>query len=100
MTFAWPQALLALALIPLGFLVLRAVDRRRGRKVAAFAGGEAFGAQGGSTPGGRATTARPSLATRAKRTIPGALILVGLVVMIVALAGRRARSTCRARRAR
>ena len=77
MTFVWPQALLALALIPLGFLVLRAVDRRRGRKVAAFAGGEPFGAQGGSTPGGRPATARPSLATRAKRTIPGALILRG-----------------------
>jgi len=53
MTFAWPQALLALALIPLGFLVLRAVDRRRGRKVAAFAGGQAFGAQGGSAAAGR-----------------------------------------------
>jgi len=86
MTFAWPHAFLALAFIPLGFLVLRAVDRRRGRKVAAFAGGEAFGAQGASTPSAHATTARPSLATRAKRTIPGALILVGIVVMIVALA--------------
>src|SRR5207344_189770 len=84
--FAWPQALLALALIPLGFLVLRAVDRRRGRKVAAFAGGEPFGAQGASTAGARPATARPSLATRARRTIPGALILAGIVVMILALA--------------
>ena len=86
MTFAWPQALLALALIPLGFLVLRALDRRRQRKVAAFAGGEAFGAQDGGAAGSNATAARPSLAARAKRTIPGALIVLGLIVMVVALA--------------
>jgi len=86
MTFVWPQALLALALIPLGFLVLRAVDRRRGRKVAAFAGGKAFGTQDGSASGGGAATARPSLAARARRTIPGALITAGIVVMILALA--------------
>ena len=86
MTFVWPQALLALALIPLGFLVLRAVDRRRRRKVAAFAGGDALGAQGVGVAGGSPPAARPSLATRAKRTIPGALIVLGLVVMVVALA--------------
>ena len=85
MTFAWPQALLALALIPLGLLVLRAVDRRRGRKVAAFAGGMPFGARGAATPGGIAKP-RPSLATRARRTIPGVLILAGIVVMVLALA--------------
>ena len=85
MTLAWPQALLALALIPLGYFVLRAVDRRRGRRVAAFAGGEAFGSHGSSAPDGRAATARLILAARAKRTIPGALILAGIVVMILAL---------------
>ncbi|MFL5646594.1 MAG: VWA domain-containing protein [Chloroflexota bacterium] len=88
MTFAWPQALLALALIPLGFLVLRAVDRRRGRKVAAFAGGQAFGAQGasGTAAGSGGTAARRGVVGRAKRTIPGALIVAGLVVMVIALA--------------
>ena len=38
MTFVWPQALLALVLIPLGFLAYRAIDRRQRRKVAAFGG--------------------------------------------------------------
>jgi Ca-activated chloride channel family protein len=84
MTFAWPWALLALALLPLGWLAVRAIDRRRRRKVAAFAGSRPFGPQGSTVPG--ATSARPGIATRLKRTVPGALIVAGLVVMILALA--------------
>ena len=84
MTFAWPWALLALALLPLGWLALRAIDRRRRRKVAAFAGSRPFGAQGSTVAG--ATSARPGIAARLERTVPGALIVAGLVVMVLALA--------------
>jgi Ca-activated chloride channel family protein len=90
-TFLWPAALLALAVLPLGLLALRAIDRRRSRKVAAFAGGRPFGAQAQDAPGspsgaGAVATARASLATRLKRTLPSALVVAGLVVMVVALA--------------
>lgn len=71
MTFAWPWALVALALIPLGVLGYRAIDRRRRRKVAAFG-----------------TVARPatSARNRTRTVVPAGLILAGLVVMVVALA--------------
>ncbi len=74
MSLAWPQALVALLLIPLGVLAYRAVDRRQRRKVAAFGGAEAFGG------------ARPIAAPRIRRILPAALILAGLTVMVIALA--------------
>ena len=85
MTFAWPQALLALALIPLGFLVLRAVDRGGGgrsprSRVASRSGRRRLAA--GSMP----SAARPSSRREPGGPLPGALILAGLVVMVVALA--------------
>lgn len=99
MTFVWPQALLALVLIPLGLLAYRAIDRRQRRKVAAFGGSGAFG----STPAGRGTAATattrigtpaapgaiqaaPRRAGAIRRRIPGILLVAGFTVMVIALA--------------
>ncbi len=72
MSFIWPPALLALALIPPGLLLYWFVGRRRRRRLATF-GGEGTRAEGG-------------LAGRIGGRIPALLVLVGLTVMTVALA--------------
>ena len=88
MSFAWPQALLALLLIPLGLLAYRALDRRQRRKVAAFGGSGAFGTQGGASAAGAGRSpARPSgRGRRAREIVPAVLLVLGMSVMIVALA--------------
>jgi len=89
MSFAWPQALVALLLIPLGLLAYRAIDRRQRRKVAAFGGPGAFGSQDGaaSAAGTPRSPARPfRRGRRARDVVPAALLLLGMAVMIVALA--------------
>lgn len=73
MSFLWPQALLLLALIPLGVLAYYAIERRQRRRIAAFGG----------------LRKAPAVATRRLRIrarIPPLLILIGLTVMAVALA--------------
>ena len=77
MTFAWPQALLALVLIPIGIAVYRAIDRRKRRTVTAF---------GGSAAGGPKATGAAGAGRRARRAIPPILLVAGLTVMVVALA--------------
>lgn len=73
MSFIWPPALLSLALIPLGALLYRALDRRRrGRLVSRGGPGLAQGT----------TNAR----TGARALIPAALVILGLAAMSVALA--------------
>ena len=69
MTFAWPWALFALALIPAGLLAYRAIDRRRRRKAAAFG-----------------ATTRPNARPGVRTTVPAVLIVAGLVTMVFALA--------------
>ena len=85
MSFAWPQALLALLLIPLGILAYRAIDRRQGRKVAAFGGSGAFGSRGkdGGTP--TADAPRPG-ARGIRRRVPAALLVAGFTITVIALA--------------
>ena len=103
MTFAWPQALVALLFIPLGLLAYRALDRRQRRKVAAFGGSGAFGPQGApAAPATPAGTPRPSPARpawrrrRAREVVPAALLLLGMTVMIVALARPQGTINCNA----
>jgi Ca-activated chloride channel family protein len=73
MSFAWPAALLLLALVPVGILLDRALERRRR---AGLAGA-------GLTP----SPAGPSsLAARLRRRIPQGVLLAGLVLATVALA--------------
>lgn len=73
MSFAWPLALLALVLIPLGIVVYRAIDRRKRRTVMAF--------------GGSGAAVAPSAGRRrVRRGVPSVLLVAGLTVMVVALA--------------
>ena len=71
MSFAWPFVLLLLVLIPLGALAHRAIGRRRARRAGALA-----------LPG-RVATGR---GVRARSAIPGALFVLALVAMVVAMA--------------
>jgi len=73
MTFLWPAMLLALALIPLGVWAYRVIGRRRRAVMVARAGP---GLADGVTRG----------AVGPPTVVPAALILVGLAVMVVALA--------------
>jgi Ca-activated chloride channel homolog len=73
MSFAWPAALLLLALVPVGILLDRALERRRR---AGLAGA-------GLTP---APAGPSSLAARLRRRIPQGVLLAGLVLATVALA--------------
>jgi len=73
MSFIWPPMLLSLALMPIGVLLYRAVDRRRHRLLALYGGP------------GRAQGSAGRLAGLRNR-VPPALFLAGLVVMSVALA--------------
>jgi Ca-activated chloride channel family protein len=70
MTFLWPQALLLLALVPIGILVYRAIGRRRRATV--------FGDLDRSP----ASTRRRRLLAR----VPALLFVVGITVIVVALA--------------
>jgi Ca-activated chloride channel family protein len=86
MSFAWPQALLALLLIPLGILAYRAIDRRQRGKVAAFGGSGAFGSVGQG--GGAAADGRhPTRGVRQR--IPAALLILGFTIAVLALARPR-----------
>lgn len=71
MTFAWPLALLLLALIPGGALVYRAVGRRRARRLGVLA-----------VPSG----ASPSRRRRVRAAVPTSLFVLALVAMVVAIA--------------
>ena len=73
MSFIWPPMLLTVALIPIGVLLYRILDRRRHRRLATY-GGSGL-AQG--------ITRRPA---GARSRVPVALILVGLTVMTLAMA--------------
>jgi Ca-activated chloride channel family protein len=73
MSFIWPSMLLSAALIPIGVLLYRAVDRRRGRLLSVYGGP-------GPAPGSAGQL------IRLRNRVPPALFLCGLVVMSVALA--------------
>lgn len=73
MSFIWPPMLLSAALIPIGVLLYRAVDRRRRRLLSVYGGP-------GPAPGSAGRL------IRLRNRVPPALFLCGLVVMSVALA--------------
>jgi Ca-activated chloride channel family protein len=85
MTFVWPQALLALLLVPLGLAAYRAIDRRQRRKVAVFGRSGLFGQ---TDPSGSTVVVgeRVAVSTRIRRSSPGVLVAAGLIVMVIALA--------------
>jgi Ca-activated chloride channel family protein len=71
-SFIWPQALLLVALIPLGVVVYWSIGRRQRTRMAAFAPPSSAGA--------------PARRGRLRGRIPPLLFLMGLTVMAVALA--------------
>ena len=72
MSFIWPQGLVAVALVPLGILLYRALDARRRRALI-----------GGGLGVGQGTVRRP-LGVRAR--IPAVFFVAGLVVLTIGLA--------------
>ncbi|MGZ6343823.1 MAG: VWA domain-containing protein [Candidatus Limnocylindrales bacterium] len=72
MSFLWPQALLLLALIPLGAVIYRALGRRQQGRLAAF--------------GASSTVSSATGTHRLRRRIPLLLFVLGLLVIGVALA--------------
>ncbi len=75
MSFIWPPMLLLALALPLGAIGYLALERRRQRRIAAY------GNLPGAVAGGGA--ARPD---RLRRRIVGAFILVGLAMLVVAMA--------------
>ncbi|MGD0409245.1 MAG: VWA domain-containing protein [Candidatus Limnocylindrales bacterium] len=73
MSFIWPPMLLSAALIPIGVLLYRAIDRRRRRLLSVYGGR-------GPAPGSAGRL------IRLRNRVPPALFLCGLAVMSVALA--------------
>jgi Ca-activated chloride channel homolog len=71
-SFAWPLALLLVALVPVGVLAYRAIERRQRRRM------EAFGGLGAA----RVTSRHGGIRQR----VPAVLFLIGLTVMTIALA--------------
>jgi Ca-activated chloride channel homolog len=79
MSFVWPAMLLLLLAIPLGVAGYVALERRRGRRAAASAFVAA--ARVGGSRG-----AAVWRAGRVRSRIPAALVLIGLTILVVALA--------------
>ena len=75
MSFIWPAVLVLLLVIPLGIAVYVTRERRRRARVAAALGPLRTAA----TPGG-------GRGRRIRRTIPAALLVTGLTVLVVAMA--------------
>jgi Ca-activated chloride channel homolog len=74
-SFIWPAMLLLLPAVPLGALAYLALERRRRRRIAGFGAlAAAVRLEGASRPGG------------VRRRIPGAFILIGLTILVLALA--------------
>jgi Ca-activated chloride channel family protein len=76
-TFLWPPALLAIALVPLGLLAARRIDRRRRARLAGLGGL-------GRGVGGAGTDGRPR--TRWSDRLAAACIVAAFVVFAVAVA--------------
>lgn len=86
MSFIWPPMLLSLLLIPVGLLLYRFIDGRRRRSLARAYGPAALGRSTTEAQGRvGARDAQPGLG-HAARFIPGALVVLGLALMGVALA--------------
>ena len=75
MSFAWPQLLLAILLVPLGVVAARRIDERRRRRLATLTGATGLGV---ARPGGR----RAAIAAR----VASGLVVTAFVLFAVALA--------------
>ena len=90
MTFAWPSMLLAVALVPLGVLGYRWIGLRRRRRFVAHrfkvapVAATAVSAGGGVSAG--ATTRALGRPGRWRVRIPGALFVLGALILALSLA--------------
>jgi len=85
MTFLWPSLLLLLVLIPLGLWVFVAQERRRRRRIAGYGMlTRLAGEGGGAGPAGSA--ANRSSAARWRRRVPAACLVLGLTLVVFAIA--------------
>jgi Ca-activated chloride channel family protein len=79
-SFLWPLGLVAMLLVPLGLVLGRAIERRRGRRLFALGSlGLPREAAGGAAPGARR-------AGTMRYRVPAALFVIGFLVLGVALA--------------
>jgi Ca-activated chloride channel homolog len=78
MTFQWPLLLIAVALVPLGVLAARSIDRRRRTRVADLGG---LGrATGGSERGARGTRGSAGTSRLAALLVAGAFVLLAVAL--------------------
>ncbi len=75
MSFIWPPMLILAVLIPLGVLAYLAADRRRRRRLTDYRLLTTTGEPSSSAP-----------RRRLRRRLPGALMLIGLAVLVIAMA--------------
>lgn len=78
MSFASPELLLLLALVPIGVLAARSIEEGRRARVAALLGPGSMG--GGGASGATASRGR------VRTVLPGALLVAGFVVLTIAIA--------------
>jgi Ca-activated chloride channel family protein len=92
MTFIWPTLLLLMVLIPLGVWAFAMLERRRRRRIAGYGmltrlAGEGGGAgSSGSPAAGDARAVRSSAAARWRRRVPAACLILGLTLVVLAIA--------------
>ena len=77
MSFIWPAMLVLVLAVPLGAGLYALLERRRQRRVASF---------GLVRAGVGSSAAPPARRTRLRHRLPGAFILAGLTILVVALA--------------
>ena len=86
MTFLWPSLLLLLVLIPLGVWVFVTLERRRRRRIAGYGMLTRLAGEGGAAgPDGEAAN-RSSAAARWRRRVPAACLVLGLTLVVFAIA--------------
>ena len=80
MTFALPELLLLLVVVPVGVLVARSIEARRRQRAAALLGAGSMGT------GGAAANGRSASRGRVRAVLPGVLLVAGFVVLTIAIA--------------
>ena len=81
MTFQWPLLLVAVALVPLGVLAARSIDRRRRARVADLGGlGRATGGPAGGTRGARGSGGSGGTSRLAAMLVAGAFVLLAVAL--------------------
>ena len=83
MTFIWPTLLVLLVLIPLGIWVFATLERRRRRRIAGYGMLTRLAGEGGGVP---EPGSRPRATERWRRRVPAACPVLGLTLVILAIA--------------